>query len=63
MKSLKVLGSREFAISHVLILIGLILFTVGAAAGQMVLIIISAWFFTFGLCALFSSAFAKLSTK
>ena len=63
MKGLKVLGRKEWATSHGLILVGLILFTVGAALGNVVLVILSAWFFVFGLCSLFGAAFAKLSEK
>ena len=63
MKGLKVLSRKEWAASHVLILIGLILFTVVAALGNVVLVILSAWFFVIGLCSLFVAAFAKLSAK
>ena len=63
MKGLKLLSRKEWAASHVLILVSLILFTVGAALGNVVLVILSAWFFVFGLCSLFSAAFAKLSAK
>ena len=63
MKGLKILGIKEWAISHGLIITGLILFTIGTALGNVVLIILSAWVFVAGLCALFSAAFAKLSGK
>ncbi len=63
MKGLKILGRKEWAASHVFIVGGLILFTIGAALSQVVLIILSAWVFVIGMCTLFSTAFAKLSGK
>ena len=64
---LKVLSTKEFLTSHILLVVGLILVTVGIIQGLTTLgaalIIVGMWVGAFGLCAVFSAAFKKLLEK
>jgi len=61
---LKVLGIKEFIVSHVLIVVGLILITVGIVKGPSVALIIAGiWVGAVGLCSLFGTAFKKIAEK
>ena len=60
---LKVLSRNQFILSHVLLVGGLILFSVGPALHITALIFAGIWFFAGGMCVAFSSAFAKLAAK
>jgi hypothetical protein len=60
---LKILSIREFLVSHVLLVGGLVLVTIGLLQDIMVLNIIGIWAFTFGACIGFCSAFRKLAAK
>ena len=64
---LKVLGSKEFLISHILIIGGLVLVTIGIIQGLttlgVALIIAGMWVGALGLCAGFGAAFKKLLEK
>jgi len=64
MKSLlKVLTIKEWALSHVLLVGGLVLVTIGLIQGAMVLNIIGIWAFALGLCLGLGAIFAKLAAK
>lgn len=60
---LKVLGIKELLISHILLIGGLVLVTIGLLQGFMVLNIIGIWTFALGLCVFFGAAFGKLVAK
>lgn len=60
---LKVLSIREFVVSHILFVGGLVLLTIGLYKGIMALNIISIWAFVLGLCLGFSALFKKLVAK
>ena len=60
---LKVSSITEFLVSHILLVGGLVLITVGLLQGIMVLNIIGIWAFALGLCLGFGAAFKKLVTK
>jgi len=64
MKSLlKVLSIKEWVLSHILLIVGLILVSVGLPSGIIGLTIAGIWAFALGLCLLFGYAFAKLAAK
>jgi uncharacterized membrane protein YiaA len=60
---LKVISMKEWLISHILLIAGLVLITIGLLEGRMVLNVIGMWAFTLGLCLGFSFAFRKLAAK
>ncbi len=60
---LKVLSIQEWLISHILLVAGLVLVTIGLLQGALVLNIIGIWCFALGLCLGFSYAFKKLAAK
>jgi len=60
---LKVLSIREWLISHILLVGGLVLVTIGLLQEMMVLNIVGMWAFVLGLCLGFSFAFKKLAAK
>lgn len=60
---LKVLSVGEWVLSHILLVAGLVLVTIGLIQEAMVLNIIGIWCFALGLCLGFSYAFKKLAAK
>ena len=60
---LKVLSVQECIVSHILLVAGLVLITIGLLQGAMVLTVIGIWAFVLGLCRGFSSTFKKLAAK
>ncbi len=60
---LTVLSIREWLVSHILLVGGLVLVTIGLLQGNMVLNVIGIWSFALGLCTVFSIAFKKLVAK
>ena len=60
---LKVLSIQECIISHILLVGGLVLVTIGLLQGIMVLTVIGIWALALGLCLGFSTAFKKLAAK
>jgi len=60
---LKVFSIKELLISHILLIGGLVLVTIGLLQGFMVLNIIGIWAFALGLCVFFGAAFGKLVAK
>ncbi len=60
---LKVLSIQECIVSHILLVAGLVLITIGLLQGIMVLNVIGIWAFALGLCLGFGAAFAKLAAK
>ncbi len=60
---LKVLSIRECLISHILLVAGLVLITIGLFQEIMVLTVIGIWALALGLCLGFSYAFKKLAAK
>ena len=60
---LKVFSIQEWLTSHILLVGGLVLITIGLLQGNMALTIIGIWCFVLGLCLGFSAAFKKLITK
>lgn len=60
---LKVLSIQEWVISHILLVAGLVLVTIGLLQETMVLNVIGMWAFALGLCLGFSFAFRKLAAK
>ena len=60
---LKVLSITEFLVSHILLVDGLILVTIGLLQGVTVLTVIGIWALALGLCLGFSAAFKKLAAK
>jgi uncharacterized membrane protein YiaA len=60
---LKVLSLTQLLMSHVLLVAGLILVTIGLVQDNMVLNIIGMWVFVLGLCAGFMFAFRKVISK
>lgn len=60
---LKVLSITEWLISHILIVGGLVLVTIGLLKGVRVLHIAGMWVFAVGICSGLWSAFKKLVTK
>jgi len=63
MKGLKVLSTKEWALSHGFLIGGLILLSVGLSLGLIGLLIAGIWCFAGGLCFAFSSVFRKLYAK
>jgi len=63
MMGLKVLSLREWIASHVLLIGGLVLITIGLLQEDMVLTVIGIWAFALGLCVAFTGAFKKLAAK
>ena len=61
--SLKVLSIQEWLSSHILLVGGLVLVTIGLLQEGVVLTIIGIWGFALGLCLGFGAAFKKLATK
>ncbi len=61
--SLKVLSIQEFLTSHILLLGGLVLITIGLLRGAMVLNIIGIWAFALGLCLGLGSTLKKFAAK
>ena len=60
---LKVLNIKEWALSHVFIIGGLVLLSAGLSLEVIGLTIAGIWSFAGGLCFLFSFAFRKLVAK
>ncbi len=60
---LKVLSITEFLLSHILLVGGLVLVTIGLLQDFMVLNIIGIWAFALGACLGFSFVFRKLAAK
>ncbi len=60
---LKILSIQEWVLSHILLVAGLVLITIGLIQGAVVLNIIGIWCFALGLCLGFSYAFKKLVAK
>jgi len=60
---LKVLSTTEFVVSHLLLVVGLVLVTVGLLQGFMVLNVIGIWALALGFCVGFGAAFKKLAAK
>ena len=60
---LKVLSVRDWLISHILMVAGLVLITVGLLQDTMVLNVIGIWLFVIGFCLGFSAAVKKLAAK
>ena len=60
---LKVLGIRDLLVSHILLVGGLVLVTIGLLQDGMVLTIIGIWALALGLCSGFGAAFKKLASK
>jgi hypothetical protein len=60
---LKVLSFPWFLISHILLIGGLVLVTLGLLKGNMVLNIIGIWAFALGLCVAIGFSFKKLVQK
>ena len=70
MKNLKLLRKKGWALSHSLILAGLILLSIGLASGlgryiggMIGLVIAGIWCFAGGLCFIFILAFRRLAQK
>ena len=59
----KVLSIQGWLLSHILLVGGLVLVTIGLLQGVMVLTVIGIWCFALGLCLGFGAAFKKLATK
>ena len=60
----KICTSKEFMASHIMIIVGLILITVGLALGlNKILFLIGMWVGVAGFCSLSSTAFKKLMEK
>ncbi len=57
---LGVFSVKELLVSHILLVGGLVLVTIGLLQGNMVLNVIAIWAITLGLCAGFGAAFKKL---
>ena len=60
---LKVLKVKEFVLTHILLVGGLVLITIGLLQETMVLNIIGIWAFALGLCMGLGAIFAKLVSK
>ncbi len=60
---LKVFSMQELVVSHILLVGGLVLITVGLLQGTMVLTVIGIWALALGLCIGFSAVFKKLVEK
>ncbi len=60
---LKVLNVKEFVLSHILLVGGLVLVTIGLLQGVMALNVIGIWVIALGLCLTFGYIFAKLAAK
>ncbi len=63
MKILKVLNVKEFVLSHILLVGGLVLITIGLLQETMALTVIGIWVIALGLCLAFGFIFAKLVAK
>jgi len=60
---LSVFGIKELLVSHILLVGGLVLVTIGLLQGAMVLNVIGIWAIALGLCAGLGAAFKKLASK
>jgi len=60
---LKILKTTEFVASHILLVGGLVLITVGLLQETMVLNVIGIWAVALGLCTGLTAAFKKLIVK
>ena len=60
---LKVLSVREVVVSHILLVGGLILVTIGLLQDAMVLNVIGIWAIALGFCVFFGAALGKLASK
>ena len=60
---LKVLSITELLVTHILLVGGLVLITIGLLQEAMVLNVIGIWAFALGLCVGFGAAFKKLAAK
>jgi len=60
---LKVLNVKEFVLTHILLVGGLVLITIGLLQEYVVLNIIGMWALALGLCVGFGAIFAKLVSK
>ena len=63
MMGLKVLNVKEFVLSHILLVGGLVLITIGLLQETTVLTVIGIWVIALGLCLGFGFAFGKLVAK
>ncbi len=60
---LKVMSVSQLLMSHVLLVAGLVLVTIGLLQDTMVLNVIGMWVFVLGLCSGFMFAFRKVLSK
>ena len=60
---LKVMSVKEFAVSHVIVVGGLVLVTVGLSLQVVGLTIAGIWIFAVGMCVGLGFAFKKLTAK
>jgi len=60
---IKVMSVTEFLVSHLLLVGGLLLVTIGLLQGTMVLNVIGIWAIAMGLCTGLGAALKKLSAK
>ena len=60
---IKVMSVTEFLVSHLLLVAGLVLVTIGLLQGAMVLNVIGIWAIALGLCAGLGAVLKKLSAK
>ena len=63
MGGLKVLSVTELIVTHILLVGGLVLVTIGLLQGTMVLNVIGIWVLALGLCVGLGAALKKLATK
>ncbi len=63
MKLLKVLNIKEWVLSHVFLIGGLVLLSIGLGSGAIGLTITGIWCIAGGFCFTLRSAFAKLAAK
>ena len=61
--SLKVLNIRDFLVSHILLVGGLVLVTMGLLQPNMNLNVIGIWTIALGLCLAIGNGFKRLSEK
>ncbi|MFC1974611.1 hypothetical protein ACFLVA_01195 [Chloroflexota bacterium] len=60
---LKVFGIKELLVSHILLVGGLVLITIGLLQDAVVLNIIGIWVIALGLCIGLGAAFKELASK
>jgi uncharacterized membrane protein YiaA len=59
----KIMSASEWLLSHILLVAGLVLVTIGLVQDAMVLNIIGMWVFVLGLCLGFTFCFRNLHSK